>query len=95
MGTPSRETYGKLNALMSSLGFEQTIKGVYDETHIPVEADLPHATYAGMSDIAATQITGYLAEQIRNAVQPDIVLLVVPFDKWETYPAPRAAEKKP
>jgi hypothetical protein len=81
--------------LMSSLGFEQTIKGVYDETHISVEADLPHATYAGLSDLAATRITSCLAEQIRNAIQPDIVLLVVRFDKWETYPAPRASERKP
>jgi hypothetical protein len=80
---------------MSSLGFEQTIKGVYDETHISVEADLPHATYAGLSDLAATRITSYLAEQIKNAIQPDIVLLVVRFDKWETYPAPRVSEKKP
>jgi hypothetical protein len=94
-GAPSRETYDKLHALMSSLGFEQTIKGVYDETHISVEADLPHATYAGLSDLAATRITSYLAEQIKNAIQPDIVLLVVRFDKWETYPAPRVSEKKP
>jgi hypothetical protein len=94
-GAPSRETYDKLNALMSSLGFEQTIKGVYDETHISVEADLPHATYAGLSDLAATRITNYLAEQIRNAIQPDIVLLVVRFDKWETYPVPRPSTEKP
>jgi hypothetical protein len=93
-GAPSRETYDKLHALMSSLGFEQTIKGVYDETHISVEANLPHATYAGLSDLAATRITSYLAEQIKNAIQPDIVLLVVRFDKWETYPAPRVSEKK-
>ncbi len=80
---------------MSNLGFGQTIKGVYDETHTVVEADLPHATYTGPSDLAATRITGYLAEQIRNAIQPDIVLLVVRFDKWETYPAPRASTEKP
>jgi hypothetical protein len=94
-GAPSRDIYDKLNALMSSLGFEQTIKGVYDETQIPVEADLPHATYAGLSDLAATRITSYIAEEIRNAIQPDFVLLVVRFDKWETYPAPRASEKMP
>jgi hypothetical protein len=92
-GTPSLETYDKLHALMSSLGFEQTIKGIYDETHISVEADLPHATYAGLSDLAATRITSYLAEQIRDAIQPDIVLLVVRFDKWETYPAPRESPR--
>jgi hypothetical protein len=92
-GAPSRETYDKLHALMSSLGFEQTIKGVYDETHILVEADLPNATYAGLSELADTRITSYLAEQIRDAIQPDIILLVVRFDKWETYPAPRALEK--
>jgi hypothetical protein len=90
-GATSRETYDKLNALMSNLGFEQTIRGIYDETHIAVEADLPHAIYAGPSNLAATQITGFLAEQISTAIQPDIVLLVVRFDKWETYPAPRAA----
>jgi hypothetical protein len=88
-GTPPRETYDKLHALMSNLGFKQTIKGIHDETHIPVEADLPHATYAGVSDLEATRVTSYLAEQIRNAIQPDIVLLVVGFDKWETYPDPR------
>lgn len=55
-GTPPRETYDKLHALMSNLGFKQTIKGIHDETHIPVEADLPHATYAGVSDLEATRV---------------------------------------
>jgi hypothetical protein len=75
-GNPSRETYEKLHALMSNLGFKQTIAGTHDETRVPVVAGLPHVTYAGLSDLSTAEVSSFLAERIKKAIQPDIVLLV-------------------
>jgi hypothetical protein len=75
-GNPSRETYDKLHTLMRDLGFRQAIKGTHDDTRVPVVAGLPHATYAGLSDLSTAEVSSFLAEQIKKVIQPDIVLLV-------------------
>ncbi len=71
-GNPSRETYDKLHTLMRDLGFRQAMK----DTRVPVVAGLPHATYAGLSDLSTAELSSFLAEQIKKAIQPDIALLV-------------------
>jgi hypothetical protein len=86
-GNPSRERYDKLHALMSNLGFKQTIAGTHDETCVPVVADLPHATYAGLSDLSTAEVSSFLAEQIKKAIQPDIVLLVARLARGQEYGA--------
>ena len=75
-GNPSRETYDKLHTLMRDLGFRQTIEGTHDDIRVPVVADLPHATYAGLSDLSTAEVSIFLAEHIKKAIQPDIALLV-------------------
>jgi hypothetical protein len=67
-GNPSRETYDKLHALMSNLGFKQTIAGTDDEIRVPVVADLPHATYAGLSNLSTVEVSSFLAERIKHSV---------------------------
>jgi hypothetical protein len=86
-GNLSRETYDKLHALMSNLGFKQTIAGTDDEIRVPVVADLPHATYAGLSDLSTAEVSSFLAERIKKAIQPDIVLLVALPTRGQEYGA--------
>jgi hypothetical protein len=79
----SVEAYYRLHTLMAQNGFRQTIEGSDSGQYL--QEALPHATYAGHSELGCGSLRDALANLITSMIQLEIVLLVARIAEWGVY----------
>ena len=80
-GDPPAEDYEILHALMSEMGFRQTVVGV-DSQGANKTFRLPHATYYGSSIDDCSTVRDTLSSLIKTRIQKEIIVFVVQVYAW-------------